>query len=304
LEALPLRDAFAVLFFVSVGMLFEPSVLKDSPLELAAIVAIIMLGKAAAAFVIVVALGSGIRTATLVGAALAQIGEFSFILVALAISLDTLPEEATSLILGGALISITLNPFVFHLSEALERRLAAWPSLVAYANRRLPESIAAPSLRRHVVICGYGRAGSNLARTLAGRQLPFIAIENNPFVFERARLAGVPIVFGDSTSPVVLEEAYISDSRALAVTFGNHPDTEITVQNAKRLNPAVDVVARAEDAEAYASLRDAGANEIIDPAFEAGVEFVRHILHRYGIDSREIAAVQTRRRAENYGFVD
>ena len=304
LEALPLRDAFAVLFFVSVGMLFEPSVLVDSPLQVIEIVAIIMAGKALAAFAIVAGIGFGLRTAMLVSAALAQIGEFSFILAALAITLDLLPPETTSLVLAGAIVSITLNPFIFRYAEALERRLSRWSRLADFANRRQPESGAAPSLRRHVVICGYGRAGSSLVRTLSGRHLPFIVIENNPFVFDRARLAGIPILFGDATSPVVLEEAQVADSRTLAVTFGNHPDTKITVQNAKRLNPGLDVVARAEDAESFASLRNAGTNEIIDPAFEASAEFVRHILHRYGIDSREITAVQTRRRAEHYGFVE
>jgi CPA2 family monovalent cation:H+ antiporter-2 len=302
LEALPLRDAFAVLFFVSVGMLFEPSILVEEPLEVIAIVAIIMAGKGIAAFLIVTGIGYGLRTATLVSAALAQIGEFSFILAAVGISLDLLPEDATSLVLAGAIVSITLNPFVFRNAERIEHLASRWPWLADIASRNEPESIAAPSLRRHVVICGYGGAGSNLARTLSGRQLPFVIVENNPFVYERARLAGHPVVFGDATQPIVLAQAQVAESRTMAVTFGTLPDAELTVQNAKTLNPRLDIVARAEDAESYALLRESGSTEIIDADFEVSAEFVRHVLHRYGIDAREIAALQARRRAEHYGF--
>jgi CPA2 family monovalent cation:H+ antiporter-2 len=180
--------------------------------------------------------------------------------------------------------------------------LRRWTWFADFADRNQPESVAAPSLRRHVVICGYGGAGSSLARALSGRQLPFVIVENNPFVYERARLAGLPVVFGDATQPVVLDQAQIADSRTLAVTYGTLPDAELTVQNAKNLNPSLDVVARAEDAESYALLRHSGTNEIIDADFEVSSEFVRHVLHRYGIDAREIAALQARWRAEHYGF--
>jgi CPA2 family monovalent cation:H+ antiporter-2 len=301
LEALPLRDAFAVLFFVSVGMIFDPQVLADQPLHVLQVVLIIVLGKATAAFLIVAGLGYGVRTGVLVSAALAQIGEFSFILAALAMSLDLLPGEANSLLLAGSILSITLNPFLFRHVDAIEALLMRWDWLARFADRRRPRAEAELTFRRHVVIAGYGRAGSSLARSLSGRNLPFVIVENDPFVFERAREAGYPAVFGDATLPIVLEQARIGEARTLAVTFGDQPAAPLAVQNAKAINPALDVVARGSGPESHGLLRQVGASEVVDPEFEASIEFVRHVLHRYGIDSREISALQARWRAEYYG---
>jgi CPA2 family monovalent cation:H+ antiporter-2 len=300
LEALPLRDAFAVLFFVSVGMLFDPAILTEQPFHILAVVAIIMLGKAAAAFIIVTGIGYGVRTALIVSAALAQVGEFSFILSGLGFSLGVLPEEGTSLILAGAILSITLNPFIFRNIDLAEGWLARWPSFNRLANRRAPISEAEIAVRRHVVICGFGQTGSSLARTLSGRGLPFVIVENDPFVFDRARAAGFTAVFGDATQTAVLEQARVSEARTLAVTFANQPDAPLTVQNARRLNPDIDAVARGSGPDTHRLLRQAGASEVVDPEFEASLEFVRHVLHRYGVDGREIAALQSRRRAEHY----
>ena len=301
LEALPLRDAFAVLFFVSVGMLFDPAVLIEQPVRVLEVVAIITLGKATAAFLIVTMLGFGVRTGLTVSAALAQVGEFSFILAGLGTALDLLPAEATSLILAGSIISITLNPFFFRYEEPLEKLIARFGGFWRFAHRRQPEEEPAILLRRHVIICGFGRAGSSIARALHGRNLPFVVIDNDPFVFERARAEGFSCVFGDSASPVVLEQAQVMEARTLAVTFSNHPGVPLTVQSAKRLNPGIDVVARGLGPDGHGMLRLAGAAEVVDPEFETSIEFVRHVLHRFGIDAREISALQARWRAEYYG---
>jgi CPA2 family monovalent cation:H+ antiporter-2 len=301
LEALPLRDAFAVLFFVSVGMLFDPAILTDEPLRVLQVIAIITIGKAIAALVIVVGLGYGMRTALTVSAALAQIGEFSFILVGVAISLGLLSAEATSLLLAGAIVSITLNPFLFAKIDDLEAWLRRWIWLVAFAERRHPDREQLLTVRRHVVICGYGRSGSSLARVLSGRGLPFVVVENDPFVLTRAQAAGYTAIFGDATQPVVLEQARVQEARTVAVTFSGLPQAPLAVQNAKRLNPDVDIVARGLGPDSHLLMREAGASEIVDPEFESSLEFVRHVLHRYGIDAREILALQARWRAEYYG---
>jgi CPA2 family monovalent cation:H+ antiporter-2 len=300
LEALPLRDAFAVLFFVSVGMLFDPAILRDEPLQVVLVVAIIVAGKSLAAFLIVTGIGHGLRTGVLVAAALAQVGEFSFILASLSVALEILPAEANSSILAGAIISITLNPLLFRQVDALESRLKGWAWFARFAERRAPPGEEALSLRRHVVICGYGRAGLSLARSLSGRDLPFVIVENDPFVYERARAAGYACVYGDATLPAVLAQARVADARSVAVTFGGEPSGPLTVRNAKLLNPDADVVARGSGPESHFLLREAGASEVVDEYFEASVEFVRHVLHRYGIDAREITALQARWRAEYY----
>jgi len=300
LEVLPLRDAFAVLFFVSVGMVFDPAVLLDSPLHVLAVVLIITFGKTTAAFLIVAGLGFGLRTGILVAAALAQVGEFSFILATLGLQLDLLPPEANSLILAGSIISITLNPFLFRNVDRVEDWLARFDWLVRLADRRRPTQEPALALRRHVIICGWGNTGANLARTLEGRGLSYVVIEYDPFVYERAREAGVPVVFGDATQPVVLDQAQIAAARTVAVTF-HGATAAFAVQNAKLLNPDVDIIARGSGPDSYTLLRQAGATQVVDAEFEASLEFVRHVLHRFGIDGREIAALQARRRAEHYG---
>ena len=301
LEALPLRDAFAVLFFVSVGMVFEPSILRDEPLQVLAVVLIVVVGKSLAAFAIVAILGYGLRTGLTVSASLAQVGEFSFILAGLATQLALFPDEATSLVLAAALISITLNPFIFTGLEAMEGRLTRFSALLKLAERHRPMEEEQPTraLRRHAVICGHGATGSSLARSLAGRGLPFVVIENDPYIFERMRAAGVPGVFGDASRPDILEQAGISDARLCAMTFSSLSDSLRTAQAARLLNPRIDIVARSTG-DGLALLRRAGASEVVDPEFEASLEFVRHVLHRFGIDGREIGALQTRWRSDYY----
>jgi CPA2 family monovalent cation:H+ antiporter-2 len=299
-EALPLRDAFAVVFFVSVGMLFDPSILLEEPLHVALVVAIIVAGKAGAAFLIVTGIGYGLRTSVMVAAALSQIGEFSFILVGVATSLELVPAEATNLILAGALFSITLNPFIFQRVDAAHRFLSRYPRFVAFAQRRYPEIETELELRRHAVICGFGLAGQGLVRSLGGRNLPFVVIEYDPFVYDRARAAGVPCVFGDATIPDVLAQADVADARIFAVTFSNPSDAVLAAQAARALNPTIDIVVRTSGRSGSSLLRGTGVSEVVDPEFEASLEFVRHVLHRFGIDGREIIALQTRWRAEYY----
>jgi CPA2 family monovalent cation:H+ antiporter-2 len=300
IEALPLRDAFAVLFFVSVGMIFDPAILIKEPFEVAAVVAVIIVGKTVAAFAIVTLLGFGLRTGLTVSAALGQIGEFSFLLAALGVSLDLLPEEAYSIILAGALISISLNPFLFKQEERLERLFMAHKSFARFAGRREHEEDMALNVRRHLIIAGYGRSGASLARAMSGRNLPFVVIDRDPYVVERARAGGITCVLGDATQPLVLERARAAEARTLAITFNDQPDGPLTVQAARRLNPNIDITVRGGGPETHGLLRASGASAIIDSEFEASLEMVRHVLHRFGLDSREIGALQARWRAEYY----
>lgn len=304
LEALPLRDAFAVLFFISVGMVFEPSILTDEPLKVVAVVLIVVAGKSVAAFAIVAGMGYGLRTGLTVSASLAQVGEFSFILAGLATQLDIFPAEATSLVLACSLISITLNPFFFGAVAWLETRLSRLTGLVRIAERSgAPEEGANLVLRRHAIICGYGGTGSSLVRSLAGRGLPYVVIENDPYIFERIRSLGVPAVFGDASRPDVLEQAGITEARLCALTFSSPSDELRAAQAARSLNPRIDIVGRSTG-DGLTLLRRAGASEVVDPEFEASLEFVRHVPHRFGIDAREINALQTRWRSEHYSNDD
>ena len=217
-ESLPLRDAFSVLFFVSVGMLFDPRVLLDEPLRVLAVVAIIMVGKTIAAVVLVVAFRYPLNSALTVGASLAQIGEFSFILAGLGVALKLLPVEGQSLILAGALISIALNSLLFSAIEpaqaflrkrsALARRLEQPDDPLA----ELPMSTDETLLTGQVVLVGYGRVGKRIAQELTAQRIPFVVAEQNREFVEKLRAQGVPAVSGDASEPTVLIQAHIAQA--------------------------------------------------------------------------------------------
>ncbi|HKU05215.1 MAG TPA: cation:proton antiporter, partial [Bradyrhizobium sp.] len=204
-ESLPLRDAFAVLFFVSVGMLFDPASVTRNPWPLAATLFVILVGKSVAAFLIVIAFRHPVSTALTISASLAQIGEFSFILAELGVVSGLLSKEGRDLILAGAIFSIMLNPLVFAavdwLTQRLEQRAA--PSVPAIA----AEPIAATSLTDHTILVGYGRVGALVGTTLKQRQLPFLAIEAADGLLARLRENGIETIMGNAAKPDVLQAA-------------------------------------------------------------------------------------------------
>ncbi|MEW6332258.1 MAG: YbaL family putative K(+) efflux transporter, partial [Pseudomonadota bacterium] len=226
-ESLPLRDAFAVLFFVSVGMLFEPEVLVRQPLHVLATVAIIMFGKSLAAFAIVLAFRYPLNTALTVSASLAQIGEFSFILAGLGVSFGILPAEGYSLVLAGALISIALNPLVFHAIEPAQAWIRSRSNLARLLERRddplaeLPMSVDAARLTGHVLLVGYGRVGRRVGEALTARGVPIVVAEQNRELVESLRARGIPAVSGDAAEPAVLIQAHVARAHTLAIAVPN-----------------------------------------------------------------------------------
>ncbi|ODU20900.1 MAG: sodium:proton antiporter [Sphingomonas sp. SCN 67-18] len=248
-ETLPLRDAFAVLFFVSVGMLFNPAIVLTHGLALLATVLIIIIGKSAAAFLIVRAFGKSNRTALTISASLAQIGEFSFILAALGFGLGILPPEARDLILAGAIISIMLNPVVFSLIGRGERALQQTP---------VP---APPAARRgHVVIIGYGRVGSLVGAGLrtSGEQVTVIETEDD--ISDLAPNDRTDVVIGNAANPAVLAQAEIQDARLLFVAIAEPFEAGQIVEQARAINPALRIVARAHQDSEVDYLVKKGAN--------------------------------------------
>jgi CPA2 family monovalent cation:H+ antiporter-2 len=247
-DSLPLQDAFAVLFFVSIGMLFDPSILLREPLSVLAVLGVIMIGKSLAAVAIVLAFRHPIGTALTIAASLAQIGEFSFILVTLGLSLKLLPEEGRNLILGGALLSITLNPVFFALATRIEQALATRPGLATrFERRRVPdvaETVGRLQTRDHVVIVGYGRVGSSIGTTLQAWDLPYVVVERDRRCVLDLRAAGVPAVFGDATAPGILEAAGIGAARLLVVATPDPHQAPRLVEAARASNPTIDTVVR------------------------------------------------------------
>ena len=258
-ESLPLRDAFAVLFFVSVGMLFDPWVLVDRPLQVLAVVAVIVVGKSLAAALLVMAFRYPLNTALTVSASLAQIGEFSFILVGLGASLGLLPPEGQSLVLAGALVSIALNQLLFLGVDPLQRWLLAYSAWVRRLEARqdvtaaLPASTEDKYLAQQVVLVGYGRVGRHLTTLLLARQVPVVVVEQNREVVERLRQEGVPAVAGDATDPEVLVQAHIATARMLVIASPDTLGMRQMMVTARTLNPQIKTVLRTHS-EAEAKL--------------------------------------------------
>ncbi|MGJ7520779.1 YbaL family putative K(+) efflux transporter [Variovorax sp. LT1P1] len=252
-ESLPLRDAFAVLFFVSVGMLFNPAVLIDRPLQVLAVVMVIVVGKSIAACLLVLAFRYPLNTALTVSASLAQIGEFSFILVGLGVSLKLLPAEGQSLILAGALISIATNPLWFSLIAPLQKWLHAHSSFARGLEARdeplaeLPATTEARYLSRQVVLVGYGRVGRRIAAALTAHQIPFVVAEQNRELVETLRAEGVAAVWGDASEPSVLIQAHIARARVLVIATPDAMNVRQMIETARTLNPAIETVIRSHN---------------------------------------------------------
>ena len=252
-ESLPLRDAFAVLFFVSVGMLFNPAVLIDRPLQVLAVVMVIVVGKSIAACLLVLAFRYPLNTALTVSASLAQIGEFSFILVGLGVSLKLLPAEGQSLILAGALISIATNPLWFSLIAPLQKWLHAHSSFARGLEARdeplaeLPATTEARYLSRQVVLVGYGRVGRRIAAALTAHQIPFVVAEQNRELVETLRAEGVAAVWGDASEPSVLIQAHIARARVLVIATPDAMNVRQMIATARTLNPAIETVIRSHN---------------------------------------------------------
>jgi CPA2 family monovalent cation:H+ antiporter-2 len=291
-ESLPLRDAFAVLFFVSVGMLFNPAVLLERPLQVLGVVAIIIVGKSVAAAALVVAMRYPLNTALTVSASLAQIGEFSFILVGLGASLGLLPAEGTSLVLAGALISIAFNPLLFKAINPLQewlrknsefaRRLEARDDPLA----ELPMSTHEKFLSRQVVLVGYGRVGRRIAEALKERHLPYVVAEQNRDIVERLRAQGVPAVFGDAADPAVLIQAHIARAGMLVIATPDTLDVRQMIGIARTLNPEIKTVIRTHSEEEAGLLE----KEIAGKVF-LGEEELAQSMTRYVLEHSQTAGV-------------
>lgn len=249
-ESLPLRDAFSVLFFVSVGMLFDPQVLVAEPLHVLVVVAIILVGKTLAAMALVLVFGYPVNTALTVGASLAQIGEFSFILGGLGVALKLLPAEGHSLILAGALISIALNSLVFGFTHHVEAWLNAHPRLLRRIQRQsdalaqLPYTVDQDWLTGQAVLVGYGRVGRHIGEALSARGLPFVVADRNRELVERLRRDGIAAVSGDAADPAVLIQAHVARATMLIIAIPDTAGVRKMIETARTLNPSIDVVVR------------------------------------------------------------
>jgi CPA2 family monovalent cation:H+ antiporter-2 len=268
-ESLPFRDAFAVLFFVSVGMLFDPAVLVERPGQVLAVAAIVMLGKSLAAAALVLALRYPLNSALTVSASLAQIGEFSFILVALGGQLNLLPPEAQSLVVAGAMLSIALNPLLFEAVAPLQRWVLARSALARRLEARddplaeLPQTTEARFLARQVVLVGHGRVGARVAAGLSAAGVPLVVVDRQREQVQGLRERGHAAVLGDATEPMVLVQAHVATAGTLVVALAETRDVALMIAHARRLNPALHIVVRSPNEEESQLLLRAGASQAV-----------------------------------------
>jgi monovalent cation:H+ antiporter-2, CPA2 family len=270
-ESLPLRDAFAVLFFVSIGMLFNPMVVVNDPAALGATVLVAILGNAGIAFALTRLLGYSIETALIVAVGLAQIGEFSFILADLGIGLGLLTARARDLILGTSIISILVNPF---LTSLLDRFHSAHP-VRAPAEEEMPE-LHPTALQNHAVLVGYGRVGSLVGRALRQRSERFLVIEDADKLVAALNESGIEVLPGNAVQPKVLEAANIRGARLLFVAIPNGFEAGQIVEQSRVLNPQLQIVARAHSNDEVDYLMKLGANVVIMGEREIARGMIEH----------------------------
>jgi CPA2 family monovalent cation:H+ antiporter-2 len=283
-ETLPLRDAFSVLFFVSVGMLFDPRVLVEHPLELLAVVAIILFGKSLAAFILVLALRYPLNTAITVSASLAQIGEFSFILAALGMSLGLLPDLGQNLILAGAIISIAVNPLMFKAINPLQDWLRSKSDLARKLERsadplaELPMTVTHERLTGQVVLVGYGRVGKRIAEELSRQGVHYVVAEQNREMVEDLRRRDQPAVAGNAADPAVLIQAHIARAAMLVIATPDTFHVRSMIETAKALNPSIRCVVRTHSEEEARLLREETGGTVFVGERELARSMTEHVI--------------------------
>jgi len=302
-EALPMRDAFSVLFFVSVGMLLDPMALMESPVLLLLTLGIVLIAKPIVAFVIVVFLGYGSRIATGVALALSQIGEFSLILATVGSQLNILPGEASNMIVAASIVSLTLNPLQYKTINWTETFLSRWPNLWRALNRkaRSPESVSVPAADPaafRAVVVGYGPIGQTVSRLLHDGGIEPVIVETNLETVHRARREGRHAVYGDAGHLEILEAAGIGTAVALVLSASTTEQNAEIIRIARKANPTMRVLARASYLRETDGMLKAGADAVFAGEGEVALAMTEHVLGILGATAEQMDRERQRVRQE------
>jgi CPA2 family monovalent cation:H+ antiporter-2 len=268
-------------------MLFEPLAFVREPFHVLAVIAIIVVGKSLAAFFLVLLFRYPLNTALTVSASLAQIGEFSFILAGLGISLGIMPAEGQGLILAGAIISIAMNPLVFHAIEPAQNWIRARSKLAQALERSddplaaLPMTVDLKRLTGQVVLVGYGRVGRRIGEALTAQSIPFVVAEENREIVEKLRSQDIPAVSGDASDPNVLIQAHIHRARLLVIATPDALNVRRMVETARTVNPRVEIIVRTHSEEEAELLEKEKAGTVFFGEHELARSMIQHVLERY-----------------------
>lgn len=303
-DVLPFREAFAVLFFVSIGMLVNPGYLLNNVGVILALTGLIVFGKPLVTLVLGFLFPWPARTTLVLAAGLSQIGEFSFILGQEGVGLGLLDQDQYSLILAGALLSITINPLMFRLISPVENWLQRLPSVWKLFDRHalsmttwLDEEISG-----HVVIVGYGRVGRHIANLLSLLEIPNLVVDSDAERVQELDRRGKPVLFGDAANSEVLKHVGLAQARALIVAGPDEATSALVVASARDLAPDLPIIARATTEEGITQLANLGAQYVIHPELEGGLEIVRHTLLQLGLSPQEIHRYMDAVREDHYDF--
>jgi CPA2 family monovalent cation:H+ antiporter-2 len=290
-EALPVQQVFAVLFFVSVGMLFDPKTLLDMPVEIAALLIAIVVGTGMTTIVVLLFMRAAPETAALVGASFAQIGEFSFILTEQAVQRDLMDASARNLVIAVALLAIVLNPLMFPLARGFAMRVAASPIFARLVGRRSGIALrGTPHLADHAILVGHGRVGRTVASALRTHGLNYIVIESNRKLAEKVKAEGVRVVYGDATHEDVLNAALPRTARLIVVALPDAFQTRQVIALARKLNPEIETVVRTHSEAEALYLAESGVGLAVIGEREIAVGMSDFALQRLGVEAHEARA--------------
>ncbi len=292
-EAIPFRDAFASLFFVSIGMLMDVRQVIDAPLRVAAVVGAIIVLKFIATSLPLVLLGQSARVAVSAGFVLAQVGEFAFVLAHSGLGLGLLTPAEYQVFLAASVITMLVTPLLHFAGTSLGSKMGADKSLVPWAKAAPAPLAHSEEHQDHVVIVGYGVNGTNLARALRSADVKYVILELNPETVRRARAEGEPIEFGDSTRQAILQRAGIARARVVVVAISDAAATRATVSLAREEAPQAHIVVRTRYVAEIVELKELGADDVVPEEFETSIEIFSRVLHHYDVPRNVVLDLST-----------
>lgn len=304
-KVLPLRDTFASLFFVSIGMLIDPSVLINNFGGILGLVSLVMIGKALIVIPIVLIFGYSLKTAILTGFGINQIGEFSFVLAIVGVENNLISQEAYLLLLGTTAITLVLTPIAFSLAPTLYSSLYQQPKLqplLAKLEASQP-AVSHKSLSGHVVVAGYGRVGHVIVKLLRQKDYPVLVLENSEVAVQTLRREKISYVMGDADSELILAKANLPTAKALVIALPDPTSTRLLLKRARAIAPHLDIIARAHTTKELDQLSQLGAQEVVQPEFEAALALSTHLLATLGAIDDSLDSTMTQIRTDHYRSV-
>jgi len=301
-KILPLRDTFACMFFVSIGMLIDPKLLWSELWIILGLVTLVMVGKAVIILPIVLRFGYSLKTAIFSSFGLNQIGEFSFVLALVGFEMGLISEQRYSLLLGTTAITLMLTPLWFSFAPKFVTWLEQRPTLARYLKQFVePQLFSIPVVMKdHVIVAGYGRVGQVLVNMLLNQGYSVLVVDNSEAAVQGLRNREIPFVFGDADNELVLEKTFLENAKALAIALPDPSSTRLLLQRAIAKVPALDIIARSHNNEEIDLLTQLGAKEVVQPEFEAALELGSHLLRTLGEQPQVIQSVLEGIRDDRY----